>query len=298
LIEEIRYLGVKGLIEVSKILPRNSIHKIAQIVVDMSYGKGSKREERIKRHLSFAFEESRVEAIYREYLWHKASLFAEIALMINGRFRYVDAVINLKEAKEKIEHLKSINRRGVVFLVSHYGNWEFLAQFFAINGFPGTLVAKEGRRDRLIYERIVQPYREAFGHRVIKREGAIRNIVKILHNREGVGIHIDQMIPPPNGVKVDFFDRKVFASKSMAELKLKFDPLMVPIFAKRVERERFQIVIEEPIEYVADEINRRDKAGRGDRVVKITQRYTDCLKSHILSSPPQWAWEYKRWRGA
>ena len=288
----LEYIGAKILIYLVKVLPKSFIYKIAEIVVNRSYGRGSKREGRIKRHLNFAFDDKkRVEKIYKEYLLHKSSLFAEIVLMIAGRFDYEKAVVNLKEAKAKIEHLKSINQNGMVFLVSHYGNWEFLAQFFAINGLPGTLVAKEHRKNPLIDERIIQTYRSGFGHRVIKREGALRAIAKILKNKEGVGMHIDQMIPPPNGVEVEFFGQKVFASKSMAQLKLKFNPLMVPIFAKRVDKEKFEIIIKEPVEYQALEVKNLN-----EKIKKITQKYTNILEQEILSSPAQWAWEYKRWR--
>jgi lauroyl/myristoyl acyltransferase len=66
---------------------------------------------------------------------------------------------------------------------------------------------------------------------------------------------------------------------------------MVPIFAKRVEREKFEIIIKEPVEYIADEVSSKD-----EKIQKITQKYTNILEQEILSSPAQWAWEYKRWR--
>jgi KDO2-lipid IV(A) lauroyltransferase len=273
-------------------MPKSLIYKISQLVVNLSYGEKSKREARIKEHLSFAFDSSKtVDEIYHDYLWHKASFFGEIALMISGRFDYKNAVVNLNEAQKKIEHLKSINQNGMVFLVSHYGNWEFLAQFFAINGLSGTLVAKSHKKNRLIDEKIIQPYRRAFGHRVIKREGALRAIAKILRAKEGVGMHIDQMIPPPNGVEVEFFGKSVYASKSMAKLKLKFNPLVVPIFAKRVGRGEFEVIIKEPVEFIAEDIDKIE-----DKIAKITQKYTEILENQIISSPEQWAWEYKRWR--
>jgi len=290
--ETLEYFGVKSLIGLAKILPKSLIYKIAEIVVQKSYGKGSKRENRIKKHLSYAFEkEEKIEKIYQDYLWHKASLFGEIALMLAGRFEYEKVVVNLQEAKTKINDLKTTNQNGVIFLVSHYGNWEFLAQFFAINGFAGTLVAKEQKKNRLIDEKILQPYRRAFGHKVVKREGALRAITKILKNKEGVGMHIDQMIPPPNGVEIEFFKKRVYASKSMAQLKLKFNPLIIPIFAKRVGREKFEVMILDPVGYTASNIQNKD-----EKIQKMTQKYSKILEEQILKDPAQWAWEYKRWR--
>ena len=292
--QRLEYWGVWSGLGIGRLLPRSALYALASRIVEGSFGPGSRRHGRILEHLSIAFPgvspEER-EAIAAEYRWHKAHFFVETLLMLTGRFDYEGSVVNLEEARERIEALKERNERGMVFLVSHYGNWEFLAQFFALNGLPGTLVAREHRKNPLIDERIIGPYRRSFGHRVIGRKGALRAIARILKNREGVGMHIDQMIPPPNGVLIDFFGRPAYASKSMAQLKLRFDPLMVPIFAVREGQERFRILIGEPEEYRAEELEDRD-----EKIRAMTQRYTELLEERIRQEPAQWEWNYKRWR--
>lgn len=292
--QRMEYWGVRIGLGIGRLLPRGVLYPLASRIVERSFGPGSRRHGRILEHLAIAFPEASPEereAIAAEYRRHKAHFFVETLLMLTGRFDYEGAVVNPEEARERIEALKGRNERGMVFLVSHYGNWEFLAQFFALNGLPGTLVAREHRKNPLIDERIIQPYRRAFGHRVVERKGALRAIARILKNREGVGMHIDQMIPPPNGVLVDFFGRPAYASKSMARLKLRFDPLMVPIFAVREGRERFRILIGEPEEYRADEVEDPE-----EKIRRITQRYTDLLIAQIRREPAQWEWNYRRWR--
>ena len=292
--ERLEYWGVRALLGASRLMPRVLLYALSGFVVERSFGPGTKRHRRTLEHLSIAFSDAqreRLEELAGEYRRHKAHFYAEMVLMVTGRFDYEEAVVNREEARAKIEALKERNRRGMVFLVSHYGNWEFLAQFFALNGLPGTLVAKEQRKNPLIDEGIIQPYRRGFGHRVVERKGALRAIARILREREGVGMHIDQMIPPPNGVLVEFFGRPAYASKSMAQLKLRFDPLMVPIFAVREGREKFRIVIHEPVEYRAEEIEDPE-----EKIRAITQRYTDILLEQIRKEPAQWEWSYKRWR--
>jgi len=292
--KRLEYWGVRGLLGMSRLMPRASLYALSGLIVEKSYGPGTRRHRRILEHLGTAFpdkSEAQRERIAAEYRRQRAAFFVETVLMLTGRFDYEGAVLNLEEARAKIEALKERNERGMVFLVSHYGNWEFLAQFFALNGLPGTLVAKEQRKSPLIDERIIQPYRRSFGHRVIERKGALRAIAKILKKREGVGMHIDQMIPPPNGVLIDFFGKKAYASKSMAQLKFRFDPLMVPIFAVREGREKFRIVIREPVEYRAEEIEDPE-----EKIRALTQRYTDILLEQIRKEPAQWEWSYKRWR--
>ncbi|ADV46929.1 lysophospholipid acyltransferase family protein [Nitratifractor salsuginis] len=292
--KHLEYYAVRTLLGASRFMPRPVLYGLARLIVERSYAPGGRRERRILEHLALAFPDKSAKDLDRlveEYRWHKAHFYTEMVLMLTNRMDYRGSIVNLKEAQEKIEALRKQNERGIVFLVSHYGNWEFLAQFFAINGFPGTLVAKAQSKNPLIDERIIQPYRQRFGHRVVERKGALRSIARILKKREGVGMHIDQMIPPPNGIEVQFFGHRAYASKSMAQMKLKFDPLMVPIFAVRKGREQFRILIDEPIEYVADEIDASDEKLRA-----ITQCYTNVLEKQIRREASQWEWAYQRWR--
>jgi len=288
------YHTVRALLGAARYLPRKSLYALARQITERSYAPGSRRDERILQHLAIAFPEMNLESrreIAARYRWHKAHFYVEMVLMLTGRFDYEKSVVNLEEARERIARLKEQNRRGMVFLVSHYGNWEFLAQFFAVNGLPGTLVAKAQSRNPLIDEKIIQPYRKGFGHRVVERRGALRSIAKILRDGGGVGMHIDQMIPPPNGVLIDFFGRPAYASKSMAQLKLRFDPLMIPIFASREGKEAFRILIDEPVEYKAQEYESAEK-----KIQAMTQRYTGILENRIIEDPAQWEWAYRRWR--
>ena len=288
------YHTVRALLGAARYLPRKSLYVLARQIAERSYAPGGRRDERIRQHLAIAFPEMSDAArqeIAAKYRWHKAHFYAEMVLMFTGRFDYEKSVVNLEEARERIARLKEQNRRGMVFLVSHYGNWEFLAQFFAVNGLPGTLVAKAQSKNPLIDEKIIQPYRRSFGHRVIERKGALRSIARILRAREGVGMHIDQMIPPPNGVLIDFFGRPAYASKSMAQLKLRFDPLMVPIFASREGREAFRIHIGEPVDYTGEELETEE-----EKIRAMTQRYTGILEDRIVEDPSQWEWSYRRWR--
>ena len=292
---KIEYIGVQALLSVSRLMPKSLLYALSTQFVRHSYAPESRRRRRVLKHLHIAFPdrcEEELEAIAEEFMRQKAQFYVEILLMLTDRFDYEGAVENLAEARERIEALKARNERGMLFLVSHYGNWEFLAQFFAINGLPGTLVAKEQRKNPLIDEKIIQPYRRRFGHRVIERKGALRSIARILKNKEGVGMHIDQMIPPPNGVAIDFFGRPAYASKSMAQLKLRFDPLIVPIFAVRRGRERFRIEILDPVEYTAPEAKEPE-----EKIRRMTRRYSEILEEQIRKEPAQWEWNYQRWRG-
>jgi len=290
----VQYWAVRMGLGISRILPEKALYALSSAIVEYSYAPGGRRHRRILEHLALAFPDATVRELEKtaeEYRRHKAAFWTETVLMLTGRIDYANSVVNLSEARERIESLKSRNDRGMLFLVSHYGNWEFLAQFFAVNGLPGTLVARPQSKNRYIDERIIRPYRRRFGHRVIERKGALRAVAKIFRERGGVGMHIDQMIPPPNGIRIDFFGHPAYASKSMAQLKLRFDPLVVPIFAVREGRKKFRVLIGDPVEYRAEELEDPE-----EKIRAITRRYSLILEERIRREPAQWEWYYRRWR--
>ena len=289
---KIEYFYITSFLSISKLLPKSLLYGISKAIVSFSYSlNGAKRKKRVLEHLKIAFNTSKdLDRLYRGYIEHISSFYVEMLLMLTDRLDFNKAVVNKDEAISKLKPLIDRGDRGIILLVSHYGNWEFLGHWLALNGLNGAVVAKQ-MKNPLIDKNIIIPFRTKFGNISIKRERALISISKLLKSGGGVALLIDQMIPPPNGIEIEFFGKRAYTTKSVASLKLKYDPLVVPVFAKRVGREKFKIIIDEPIEYKGENLANID-----DKIYAMTQRYTDTLQSQIKKSPSQWQWAYKRWR--
>jgi KDO2-lipid IV(A) lauroyltransferase len=74
-------------------------------------------------------------------------------------------------------------------------------------------------------------------------------------------------------------------------LKLKYDPLVVPIFITREGQEKFTVQIHEPIEVVFE-----NALSKEEKVVAMTQCYYDVIEQQIRQTPEQWIWFYNRWK--
>ncbi len=290
--QKITYYATLIFLRVSRWIPKSILYSLSKNIVTISNSlSDAKRKKRIIKHLGIAFKDEKdLECIYNDYIEHISSFYVEILLMITNRLDFDNAVINKNEALKNIKPLIERGDRGIILLVSHYGNWEFLGHWLAQNGLTGAVVAKE-MKNRLINNNIIIPFRTQFGNISIERKGALITISKLMKSGGGVALLIDQMIPPPNGIEIEFFGKKAYALKSAAALKLKYEPLVVPVFAKRVGKEKFEIIIEEPVEYKAEDIKNQD-----DKIKAITQLYTNILEEQIKKTPAQWQWSYKRWR--
>jgi KDO2-lipid IV(A) lauroyltransferase len=290
--EYLEYLALYVGMQLSRVIPKRALYALSGYIVKRSYRDNERRRERVAKHLELAFpergEEERAE-IFEAFLTHLSSFYVEILLISTGRLDFDTAVVNEEEVLGRIERLVRRDGRGLILLVSHYGNWEFLGHWLAYRGLSGAVVAREFK-NTIIDERLIVPFRERYGNSSIERKGAIVSIVRLLKAGGGVALLIDQMIPPPNGIDIEFFGRKAYALKSAAQLKLKLDPLVVPVFAERVGRESFRIHIEEPVEYCVANLDGEEK------VRALTQRYSDILQERIERNPAQWQWAYRRWR--
>ena len=215
---------------------------------------------------------------------------AEYLLIYADRLHVKNLVINRTEAREVLLALQSQSQRGMIIITGHYSNWELFGDFLGYSGFGITNVVKRSPKS-LIDERIITPFREKYGNSMIDQKGSMVRLAKALKNNQMVTLLIDQVVQPPNGVVVDFFGYQTAATKSVAMLKNKYDPMIVPVFLERVGDEQFKVNIYDPIESIPD-----DNLSKEEQIVAMTQTYYQVLETQIKKSPEQWLWLYNRWK--
>jgi len=95
---------------------------------------------------------------------------------------------------EGIEYLQEaiIKRKGVIVITPHLGNWELMAHFASIVGFPVNVVAKKLYDPRL--DNLILGLRDKHGVKTIFRDepSTGKKILKALKQGEILGMLIDQ----------------------------------------------------------------------------------------------------------
>ena len=240
-----------------------------------------------------AFPDLTVEAVVafgKKVYEEAAKTVAELVLLYHDRLDVDAAIVNRDETIQKLKTLNEKAPNGIIYIMAHYGNWELLVQFMAKSGFPLVGVVKEGRNS-LIEQKILAPFRRKFGNSSVGHTSSMITIAKALRAKKSVTLAIDQVVQPPNGVVVDFFGHATAATKAIAVLKHKYDPLVVPIFLTRVDKQQFRADICEPIEVVFE-----GGLPEEERVVVMTQQYYRTIEAQIRQAPKQWLWFYNRWK--
>ncbi len=215
---------------------------------------------------------------------------AEILLMVVDRFDIDDAVINSDEIKKQLSIIKDHATNGIILVTGHFSNWELLAHFLAKHGLPMVVVGREGS-NKLIDKRITIPFRNSYGNKAVYKDKAMIAMAKTLKSGGNVGMLIDQKTSGTHSAKVKFFGHKASTTLSTAALKLKFNPLVIPVSVVRESRGRYRLYIDSPIDYVASEID-----DEKEKLIAMTAKYNAAIEHMILRAPDQWFWMHNRWK--
>jgi len=84
-------------------------------------------------------------------------------------------------------------------------------------------------------------------------------------------------------VRLDFLGKPAPTALSAAEMALRYDALLVPIYAERLENGiDFRITVEAPIP--------------PSDAITMTQALNDSLSWAVRRRPGQWLWVHRRWK--
>jgi Kdo2-lipid IVA lauroyltransferase/acyltransferase len=171
--------------------------------------------------------------------------------------------------------------RPVVVVTAHVGNWEIMGQAAALRGDPTASVAAP--LDNPVIDRAINSLRQSTGQTVVPKDGAIRRLLRVLHDDGKIALLIDQnTLPADGGVFVKLFGLPVSMSPAAGMLAAKTGAKIVFCYC----------VIDENGDYTAC----ASPVVSGSDRQKGTQIIAGVLETVIRKHPEQWLWTYKRWK--
>jgi KDO2-lipid IV(A) lauroyltransferase len=291
--EKIEYSLVKFFLWLAKIAPKSFIYTTMKGLTLLVYYVDKSRRNITITNLTMAFPEKTPEEIVllsKQVYIELSITISEILLMFTEQFNIDEAIKNHDEAQNKLQDIAQNSPNGVIIMTAHFSNWELAAHFLAKNGLPMLAIGREGN-NKLIDQKITIPFRNKYGNRATSKDNAMLAMAKTLKKGDAVGLLIDQKSGRHNSIKVNFFGTLVETTLSVAMLKLKFNPMVVPIFIARQSDGMYEMIINEPIDYVADEIEDKEK-----KLEAMTLKYNQAIEKTIREYPEQWFWMHNRWR--
>ena len=120
-------------------------------------------------------------------------------------------------------------------------------------------------------------------NQIKKGRAGVKESIKFINNKYSIALMIDQRVT--EGEKIKFFNEEAFTTTLPAQLALKFNLKLVPIFIERKNNYLFKMIIYDPIK-VDDNINK----------IIITEKLNKIIEGMIIKNPNQWIWTHDRWK--
>lgn len=174
--------------------------------------------------------------------------------------------------------------KGIVFVASHLGSWEYIGFPGYLKQYPHAVIVKNVRNPRLNKE-IDALRREAGTLPIPKDVSALRQTLAELRKNHGVAIIIDQWAGQ-EGSWVSFFGAETSTTSLPARLAGKTGCALVPIFCLRKTIGRYLIEMLPAVELPEGP----------EWEARMTRRLNETLESQIRKYPEQWSWSHRRWR--
>lgn len=225
----------------------------------------------------------KIRKIAREVLVNQGKNLFEALSFPKLDFQHLEKIIITEGLENLTEAFK--DKKGVLLLTAHLGNWELLGIYLSLAGYPINVIARRIYDDRL--NKILVDLRNSKGVKCILRDESSYQVLRCLRRNEALGVLIDQDTSV-QGVFVDFFGRPAYTPQGLATIALRTQAVVIPTFIVRVGN-KHKVIIKEKVELKHSSDEKQD-------ILDNTQKFTQIIESMVRSYPSQWIWMHQRWK--
>ena len=111
----------------------------------------------------------------------------------------------------------------------------------------------------------------------------VRESIEYLKKDISIALMIDQRVS--EGEKIPFFGKLAFTTTLPAQLAIKLNVPIIPVFIERIDQDKFRI-----------EFFKEIYASNIDNKINLTKKLNKVLENMILKNPNHWIWTHNRWK--
>ncbi len=198
-----------------------------------------------------------------------------------NQFRKNNSQIEI-EGEKNLENLISKYKK-VIFVSGHFANYELMSMEITRKKIKLATIY------RPLNNFFLNPLMEFLRRRYVckfqikKGIRGVRESIEYLKKDFSIALMIDQRVS--EGEKINFFDRPAFTTTLPAQLAIKFNLPIVPVYIERKINNNFRIKFFKEL----NPLNFKNK-------LEITNRLNLILEEMVLRNPSQWIWTHNRWK--
>ena len=220
-------------------------------------------------------------------MWSNYGLiFAEYIFLDKFRFnKFKQDHIEIL-GKEIVENIKK-KGKPVIFISAHLSNFELMAMELEKKGLH--LAAIYRPLNNFFLNPFMVYLRKKYICKKQIKKGLIgtRETINYLKNNNSIALMVDQRVGESE--RCPFFNIPAHTTTIPAQLAVKYDLEIIPIFLERKEDNFFKMEIQKPIK--CHKTKNPDENKRN-----ITIEINKTIEKMILRNPSQWIWTHSRWK--
>jgi KDO2-lipid IV(A) lauroyltransferase len=204
---------------------------------------------------------------------------------------------DLKFSKRNFNHIKingenyldqiKKSNEPVIFYSGHFANFELMAMEIDKSGVKCAAIYRP--LNNYFLNPVMEYLRIKYicPNQIAKGRIGMREVIKKIKDGYSIALMVDQRVG--EGIRVPFFNQPAQTTTIPAQLALKYDCKLVPIFLERKDDINFEMTIYEPYKVEKTGNEKQDS-------IDITVKINKILEKMIEKNPKQWLWSHNRWK--
>ena len=258
-------------------------------IIGKYFGPLFRKKTITKKNILIAFPDFNENSINEiiEHMWKNIG-------RIFGEYIHINKFSIMDQKKIKIDfannnnfEILKKNNKPVVFFSGHFANFELMAKCLQELGFNIGAIYRP--LNNIFLNPIMEFIRKKYICQIQIEKGSngTKKLIKHISTNNPLALMIDQRLS--SSIRVPFFNQPATTTTTPAQLAIKYDALLVPVFLKRLEKTNFEFFIEEPL--IINRTNDYDK-----NIFNITQSMNKKIEEFIKKDPAHWLWSHDRWK--
>ena len=215
-----------------------------------------------------------------DYLWRSYGMtFIEYIFL--DYFNKGNSHIKIED-KANLDQIVN-ERRPVIFISGHFSNFELMSMEITKKNIPLATIYRP--LNNIFLNPFMEFLRKKYicKHQIKKGIKGVKDTIEFIKSKKSIALMIDQRVS--EGEKINLFKKPAFTTTLPAQLSIKFDMDIIPVFIERDLNNNFKI-----------EFQKRIKPKDFQNKIILTEKLNEILEEMIKKNPRQWIWTHDRWK--
>jgi KDO2-lipid IV(A) lauroyltransferase len=269
------------------ILPFPVLYLLSDLVFVLVYYVPGYRRKVVTENLRNSFpekSEKEIAELRRKFYRYLCDLLLETFKTLSISKASMLKHCSLNENSQKLFQKYSEEKKSIILVLGHLGNWEWGGNTFSLLCKQPLYVLYHPLGNNYFNSLIIR-MRTRFGTKLIEMKNTFRDMVATKNEINATAFIADQTPPPENAYWTTFMnqDTPVFTGTEKIARKLNYPVVFINV--KRTGRGQYEMQAE-----VLCETPSSTSEG------EITELHTKKLEEEIRKNPETWLWSHRRWK--